>query len=465
MNKKTILLLAGLVAGSQLFAQNNTVESWMTLSDKSVLFEKQNKALKFQTNTTPNTLPSVIVDEKKTFQKMDGFGFTLTGGSATLIHKMSESARKALLKELFDTNDKNIGISFLRISIGASDLSEKVFSYNDLKSGEYDPKILKFDMSEEKKDLIPILKEILAINPKIKILGSPWSPPVWMKTNYDSKGGSLRTDFYAAYATYFVKYIQAMQKEGIAIDAITIQNEPLHPGNNPSLLMYPYEQANFIKKNLGPAFKSHNIKTKIWLYDHNADRPDYPLQILNDLDANKYIDGSAFHLYGGSVEAIGEVHEAFPNKNVYFTEQWTGSKGTFTGDLNWHTRTLVIGASRNWCKTVLEWNLAADPSLNPHTEGGCTECLGALTIDNETVTRNVAYYIIAHASKFVRPYSTRIFSNQLGDVSNVTYKTPSGKVVMIAQNESDKEQTFNILYRNQRLTYSLPAKAVVTLVW
>ena len=146
-----------------------------------------------------------------------------------------------------------------------------------------------------------------------------------------------------------------MKAEGIHIDAITVQNEPLNPDNNPSLLMLPNEQTDFIKKSLGPAFQKAGITTKIILYDHNTDRTDYPLTTLADADARKYVDGSAFHLYLGCIEALTPVHNQFPDKNIYFTEQWTGSKGTFGGDLAWHVKNLLIGATRNWSRNVLEW--------------------------------------------------------------------------------------------------------------
>lgn len=447
-------------------AQQKSIETWLTRSDKSVVFEKQATTFVFTHDSLRNkTLPVIFVDDTKKYQSMDGFGYTLTGGSATLLNKMLPENRKKILNELFSTNDNGLIISYLRISIGASDLSSHIFSYNDIAEGKTDERIEHFSISEEEKDLLPVLKEIVAINPELKILATSWSPPSWMKSNQNSKGGLLLPVYYDAFALYLVKYVHEMQKNGIRIDALTLQNEPLHPGNNPSLLMYPFEQANFIKNSLGPLFKKDNVTTKILVYDHNADRPDYPLQILNDVEASKYIDGSAFHLYGGSVEAIGEVHEAFPDKNVYFTEQWTGAKGTFSGDLMWHIKTLIIGATRQWCKTVLEWNLAADPQFEPHTDGGCTECLGALTINGNEVQRNVAYYIIAHASKFVRPNSVRIFSNQLGVISNVAFQTPDGKIVMIAINETDSEQVFVIRQKNESVEYRLPAKSVATLVW
>ena len=323
----------------------------------------------------------------------------------------------------------------------------------------------KFSISENQKYLIPVLKEILAINPAIKIMGSPWSPPTWMKTNQNPKGGSLKSEYYDAYAKYFVKYVQAMAAEGITIDAITVQNEPLHPGNNPSLLMEAIDQAEFVKNHLGPTFEANAIATKIIIYDHNADRTDYPISILNDLDAKKYIDGSAFHLYAGNINDLSKVNTAHPDKNLYFTEQWVGANENFEDNLKWHTRELIIGATRNWCKTVLEWNLAADSNLEPHTDGGCTECLGALTIDGNTVTKNVAYYIIAHASKFVRPGSKRINSNNISELPNVAFKAPNGDIVVIVLNNTGVQKTVNINAENESITTTLDAGAVGTYIW
>jgi glucosylceramidase len=469
LSQKTVLIcfvLPGLFLlnfGCHQKQASEAVEFWLTNPDRSALFEKQSAPLSF--GKSPGQQPIIDVDETQDFQTIDGFGFTLTGGSAMLINRMSATARAALLQELFDTDSNNIGVSYLRLSIGASDLDDRVFSYDDLPAGQADPELEKFSLEPDRQQLIPVLKEILAINPAIKILGSPWSPPTWMKTNGDSKGGSLKPEFYDAYARYFVEYIQAMKAEGIRIDAITIQNEPLNPKNNPSLLMLPEEQAVFIKKNLGPAFQSVGIDTRIILYDHNADRPDYPITILNDLEARKYVDGSAFHLYGGKIEALSDVQKAHPDKNLYFTEQWIGAPGDLKGDMDWHVKNLIIGAIRNGCRTVLEWNLAADPQQKPHTVGGCDRCLGALTIDSNSVTRNPAYYIIASASKFVRPGSVRIASNLVSNLPNVAFRTPDGRRVLIVLNDSTVSQTFSVRFQGNIMTSGLPTGSVGTYVW
>lgn len=437
------------------------VDFWLTQGDQTVLFKKQIANLVWSAAASTN---NIEVDDSQTFQTIDGFGYTLTGGSATLINSLPIGLKQETLNELFRSDSTFIGVSYLRISIGASDLSATTFTYDDMPTGQTDVNLQNFSIDKEKQDLIPVLKAILNINPTIKILGSPWSAPTWMKTNNSFVGGSLKPEYYAAYAQYFVKYIQAMKAEGITIDAITVQNEPLHGGNNPSMVMQPAEQADFIKNHLGPAFSAAAINTKIILYDHNADRPDYPIAILNDAAARQYVDGSAFHLYGGPISALTQVHNAYPNKNIYFTEQWTGGPGNFGGDLKWHVQNLVIGATRNWSRNVLEWNLAADPNYQPHTPGGCTTCMGALTISNG-VSRNVSYYIIAHASKFARPGSVRIASTETTTLSTVAFKNPEGKKVLIVLNNGANAEVFSIKYNGKTVTTSLNNGAVGTYVW
>jgi len=455
----SLLLFSATIHGQT----SDQVEWYLTNPDKSALLTKQQLLVALYNNN--DNISTIEINDKETYQTMEGFGFALTGGSAIHINAMDPAERMKLLNELFGNDGNSIGISYLRISIGASDLSDRVFSYNDLPAGETDPELKKFSLEPETKDLIPVLKQILEINPQIRILGSPWSPPLWMKTNGNSKGGSLKPEFYDAYALYFVKYIQGMKAEGIRVDAITIQNEPLHPGNNPSMYMPADEQALFIKKSLGPAFMETGIDTKIIIYDHNPNRIDYPIKVLNDPDARKYVDGTAFHMYEGSVDSISEVRKAHPDKNLYFTEQWVGAPGDFPNDLRWHVRTLVIGAVRNWCKNVIEWNLAADPHQDPHTKGGCHDCLGAVTIEGNSVSRNPAYYIIAHASKFVKPGSVRINSTISEGLPNVAFKRPDGRIAVIVLNDSDKEKIFYIKNQGKITRATIKSGSVATFIW
>ena len=438
------------------------ITAWITKGDKSVLLEKQSALIPF--GTTTNTNPTVEVDSATSYQTVDGFGYSLTGGSAYLINRLAAAQKSSLLQELFGTGDNSISISYLRISIGASDLNAEVFSYDDMPAGQTDINLVNFSLSKDTVDLVPLLKEIILINPNIKIMGSPWSPPVWMKDNGSSIGGSLLPQYYGVYAQYFVAYIQAMKAKGITIDAITPQNEPQYGGNNPSMVMSAAQQAAFIKNNLGPAFQAAAITTKIIIWDHNCDNPNYPITILNDAAAKPFIDGSAFHLYGGDIGALSTVHAAHPDKNLYFTEQWTSSAGSFDGDLKWHLKNVVIGSLQNWSKVVLEWNLANDGGYNPHTPGGCTQCKGALTLDG-AINRNVSYYIIAHAAKFVPPGSVRISSNNAGSIFDVAFKIPDGRKVLIALNDGTAAATFNIKFKGKIAEASLVAGAVATYVW
>lgn len=486
-----VLMFAGLL--NQAFSQNDPVkvECWLTKADRSALFEKQHDSIQFNTKNRGRGIP-IIIDDNQTMQVMDGFGFALTGGSAELMMKMSTGERAKLVKKLFSADNDNAGVSYIRLSIGASDMNSFVFSYDDLPAGETDFDLKKFSLAQDLKDVVPVMKQILSVNPSIKILGSPWSAPTWMKTNNAAKKGFLKIECYDVYARYFVKYIEAMKKEGIVIDAVTIQNEPLNANNTPSMPWYPKDAALFIKNDLGPAFKKAGIHTKIILFDHNCDRPDYPLSILSDPEAAQYVDGSGFHLYGGDISALSIVHTARPDKNIYFTEQMTVEKpGAIPLRITDPVKRLIIDAPRNWSKNVILWNLAADSLNKPHTnDGGCPSCQGAVTIDGDHVGWNIAYYAVAHASKFVRPGSVRIASTAAGDavvnltrdeeqpdvmrstiisnadvLPNVAFKTPGGKIVLIVANDKGTMQRFSIQYKGMTAVARLDAGAVATYVW
>jgi glucosylceramidase len=439
----------------------NDVDFWLTTGDQASLLQQQSGVLSF--GTTANAYNTIDVDSIQTYQTIDGFGYSLTGGSAYLIKRMGTAESASLLNELFSSS--GIAVSYLRISIGASDLNASVFSYDDMPVGQTDPTLANFSLAADDVDLVPVLKQILLINPNIKIMGSPWSPPVWMKDNGSSIGGSLLPQYYAAYAQYFVKYIQQMKARSITVDAVTIQNEPQYGGNNPSMLMSATQEADFVKNNLGPALQAAGLSTKIIIWDHNCDNANYPISILNDPAAKAYINGSAFHLYAGDISALSNVYTAHPDKNLYFTEIWTGANGSFSGDLKWHVKNVIIGSMRNWSKNALEWNLASDPSYNPHTPGGCSECKGAVTINGSSFSRNVGYYIVAHASKFIPAGSVRIASTLVTDLPNAAFKTASGKKVLIVVNDGTAAAGFNIRYKGKWVYTSLAAGAAGTYVW
>jgi glucosylceramidase len=233
------------------------------------------------------------------------------------------------------------------------------------------------------------------------------------------------------------------------------------------MVMFAKQEDNFIKDALGPAFKKTHIQTKFLVYDHNPDVTSYALSILKDPDASKYVDGSAWHLYGGEISALTEVHDAYPDKNIYFTEQSIGGAHHETNiDISEPVSDVVIGATRNWSKNVLLWNLAADPEDGPHTnDGGCGSCVGAITLDGDNATLNVGYYVIAQVSKFVPPGSVRVESNDVEQLANVAFRTPDGKMVLIVSNTGNFPTTFNVSYHGKAMTATLPEGDAATYVW
>ena len=441
----------------------SSVAAWLTSADQTCLLQRQTDSLRFADET--KYFPAITVDAEQKYQVMEGFGFSLTGGSAMLISRLAAPDRSALLRELFLPDDDGIGISFLRLSIGASDLSERCFTYDDMQEGQSDPELAHFDIEAGDLEVIPLLHEILAINPEIKIMATAWSAPTWMKTNQGFVGGKLRPDCYAVYAAYLVKYLQAMRGKDITVHAITPQNEPLNLKNEPSMIMEAAEQAEFIKNHLGPALSAAGLSyVELFCWDHNCDVPEYPLEVFADDEARRYLTGSAWHLYGGDISVLSEMHQAYPEMKLYFTEQWVGSDGQVGGDLMWHVKNVLIGSLRNWSRIVLEWNLASDPFCCPHTPGGEARCVGALTI-GEDVARNVAYYVIAHAAKFVRPGSVRIYSDEQASLPNVAFLTSASDIVLIVLNDGAEARSFSIQYQGGKVVATLPPSAVATYVW
>jgi glucosylceramidase len=438
---------------------------WLTTVDRSALFARQPEALHF--SDTKSDAPAIVVNDMQQYQPIEGFGFALTGGSAQLLMQMAPARRSELLKRLFTMDGEGIGVSYLRVSIGSSDMNDHVYSYDDLPPGQSDPKLEKFSLAPDEAAVIPVLKEILAIDPQVKILGSPWSAPAWMKTNDAVKGGNLKPEFYEAWAQYLMKYVEGMKAQGIAITAITLENEPLNPKNTPSMVVFADEEDALIAKHLGPAFEKAGIKTEIQIYDHNPDVTSYPLSILADAAASKYVAGTAFHLYGGDSSALTCVHNAYPNKNLYLTEQSVGGRPSETSmSIAEPVSRVLIGATRNWVRNVLLWNLAADPNAGPHTnDGGCPVCYGAITLSGDEARFNEAYYALAHFSKFVAPGSVRIGSNELEQLSTVAFSTPDGRIVLVAVNTGNFPKTFQIDFHGRSVTTTLQPESAATYVW
>lgn len=435
-----------------------TVTPWITSGDQTKLLQQQ-ATVSFGSNSGSNP-STVTINAGTTYQTMDGFGYTLTEGSCEVISGMAATQQNQLLNDLYNPTT-GLNANVVRISIAASDLSSSSYSYNET-SG--DVNMNNFSLNgPDLTYLIPIIKKILLINPNIKILATPWSAPRWMKTNNSWVGGSLQAQYYAAYAKYFVKYFAAMQAQGISIWGITPQNEPENPNNEPSMLMNSTEQKNFINQQLGPQMATAGYgNIKIIAFDHNCDNTAYPIDVLNN---SSYVDGAAFHLYLGNISAMSTVRNA-TNKNVYFTEQYTGSGGSFSGDFGWHMQNVVIGSTNNWAKTVLEWNAANNSSLGPRTPGGCNTCLGAITVNNSTsYTKNVAYYIIGQISKFVKPGALRISSSSTsGSIVSAGFKNPDGSIALVVYN-SGSANTIKVVSGSSAFNYSVPASSAVTFNW
>ena len=467
------------------------IESWVTTSDRSMLLTKQSQLIDFNFKRA-NSYPIVVADNQL-FQPIEGFGFSLTGGSAEHLIKMDKKLRTQVLKELFTSGAKGgAGLSYIRLTIGASDLNSVVFSYNDLNAGETDLELKKFSLAQDLKDVVPVMKEILSINPDIKVMASPWSAPTWMKTNNNVQGGELKKEHYQVYANYLTKYILAMAEKGINISAITIQNEPLNKGNTPSMQWQRQDQAEFIKAYIGPSLKKAGLKTGIMLFDHNTDRIDYPLALMSDPNVDQYVIGSAFHNYGGDMSSLAVLHRTRPDRNIYFTEQMVREREEDNSlDIAGSVSRFLIGATRNWSRNLILWNLAADPNNKPHTSnGGCPFCQGAITIDGGRVTKNLAFYTVAHASMFVPPRSNRIQSTGRGEdivsltqdeenpeihrvtvipnvqvLPNVAFLTRDNYIVLIVANDTFKERDFQIQHNGKYATLKLGSGAVGTYRW
>ncbi|MCE7042355.1 glycoside hydrolase family 30 beta sandwich domain-containing protein [Dyadobacter sp. CY312] len=444
------------------------VAVWVTNGSQTKLLQKENP-LSIGKSNTAGSANLININFGTKFQEMEGFGAALTGSSAYLINKkMDATQRAALLKDLFDP-EAGIGMSYLRVTMGASDFSLEDFTYNDLPAGQTDAELSKFSIAKDQDDLLPVLKSVVGAQPAIRIMATPWSAPGWMKNNGKLAGGSLKPEWYGAFANYFVKYLDAYKKEGISIDAISVQNEPLHEAAYPSMGMDAAAQNVFIKNHLGPVFKTNGIKAKILLYDHNWDRPDYPIAILSDAQTNPFVTGSAFHAYGGNVSAMSEVHDKFPDKGLYFTEISGGRWATnFSDNLKWNMSNIFIGTANNWSKNALLWNLALDENDGPKNKG-CDNCRGVVTIAaNGSVVKNVEYYTIAHMSKFIRPGAFRVQSDKFTSASKLessAFVNTDGSKVLVVLNQGVDNQKFTVSDGANQFNYTIEPNSVATLVW
>ena len=443
------------------------VQVWLTRGNQSQLLSQQGD-LSFTPGSGSNST-KIQVDSAVSYQTMDGFGASMTDSSAWLIqNEMNTTQRDNLMSQLFSPTS-GIGISYLRVPMGASDLSLNPYTYNDQTGGQTDPNQNDFSIAHDQAYIIPTLQQAKALNPQLEMMASPWSAPAWMKTNNSLIGGALKSQYYGSYADYFVKFFQGYEAAGLPFDTLTVQNEPQHDGNHPSMTMTTFQQSTFIGDHLGPALETAGIDTKIIAFDHNWDNWNYPVTVMNDPEAGQYATGAAFHAYGGTVDQQSNFHDFFPDKDIYFTEISGGDWApNFSDNLIWYMRNIVIGSTRHWAKTALFWNIALDQNGGPRLDGGCNGCRGVVTIDtgNGSVELNEEFYSIAHASKFVKPGAVRIDSDTVDNViETVGFLNPDGSRVLIALNPSSFSRSFDVLEDGEVFSYQLSAKSVATFVW
>ena len=466
------------------------VNVWVTTADGQQKLSEQ-APVKF--SPSPPADLTVTVDPTRTFQTMTGFGGSITDSSAAVLYSLSPAARDAAMHLLFDpaTGD---GLDFLRQPIGASDfVATQDYTYDDLPPGQTDYLQQHFSIAHDEAEVLPLLRQAQAINPRLTIMATPWSPPAWMKTSDSLIGGRLidNPKIYFSYALYLVKFVLAYRAQGVHVDALTVQNEPQNrtPGTYPGTDL-PAIQEEKVIEDLGPMLRAAGLHTKILAYDHNwtehpndvastppdetSDINDYPQEVLSS-PAARWVSGVSYHCYYGDPSAMTALHDQFPDTSIYQTEcsgsQSSDPANTFSDTLKWHARNLEIGSTRNWAKTVVNWNVALDPSGGPHV-GGCSTCTGILTVGpGDTVTPDAEYYALGHLSRFVQPGAVRIASTSFGttgwngQIMDVAFVNPSGSTVLVAHNENDNPQSFSVSENGQSFDYTLPGDSLATFVW
>ncbi|WP_097870026.1 RICIN domain-containing protein [Streptomyces sp. rh34] len=439
-------------------AADPAAQVWVTTPDGS-------KKLTPEGNVPFTGAPQAVdirVDAADKGQKFTGAGASVTGASAHLLQSLPQAQRTTVLRSLFSTEGDGIGLNYLRQPLGSTDFDRdgNAYTYEDTRGA--------FSIDRDRSQIIPVLKQATAINPAIRFMGSPWSPPAWMKTNNALNGGSLRPEHYQAYADYLVKAIRAYGQEGIALTDLTAQNEPEFATSYPSMSMTSAQQADFLRV-LDGALTAANLPTNILAYDHNWDHPTYPLDVFARTGGIQRIIGAAFHCYGGTPEAQKQIADA--GKRVFFTEcSGTDSANpatTFGDTLTWHAENLVVQNMRHGGETVINWNLALDQNGGPH-QGHCTNrCNGVVEINGGQVTRNAEFYVLGHVSKFVEAGATRIGSTSqgAGGVRNVAFQNSDGSRAAVVVNTASGAQRFSLTDNGKSLAYTLPAGAVATFVW
>jgi glucosylceramidase len=444
------------------------VKVWVTKADQSKLLEAQ-PDISFAAAAQGDTV--VDVNENNRYQQMDGFGGAMTDSSAWLLYtQMPEAQRKDLMSKLFSRTD-GIGVSMLRVPMGASDLVHgPAYTYDDMPAGQADPTLAHFSIEHDMAYIIPALQDAFKLNPDLKIVANPWSPPAWMKTTDLLGNGTLLPQYYAAWAQYFVKFVQAYKAQGVPVWSVTMQNEPHYePGSYPGMRLEPADEATLAKTYLAPALKAAGLDTKIMVWDHNWDNTSYAIDVLADPAAKAVVAGTAWHCYAGSFFAQGVVHDAYPDMPMWETEcsgfTSLGFGDGFKNDMS----DLMIGSTRYWAKSIIKWPMVTNTTNGPNT-GGCGTCIGFATIDPSapagyTYTRD--YFSIGQVSKFVRSGAYRIASSgfTFHGFGTVAFKNPDGSKVLVVNNPFNYDSNILVHWGDRSFAYSVPAQAAATFTW
>jgi glucosylceramidase len=481
-----VVLVLGLTAVPAAEASGAPqVRVWVTTPDRAELMHERPRVT---FGTSASAHPTIVVDPGRRYQEVDGFGASITDSSAEVLAGLAPAVRADTMRKLFDPV-RGIGVSFLRQPVGSSDFTaaKEHYTYDDVPAGQTDFPLRHFSVRHDEAKILPLLREAKRLNPRLKVMATPWSPPAWMKDNDSLVGGKLKDDpkIYDAYARYLVKFVQAYAKAGVPVDFLSVQNEPQNrtPDAYPGTDMPVAAQIKVIDA-LGPKLKLASPRTQILGYDHNwathpndgAAEADYPYQILNS-KAAKWLAGTAYHCYYGDPSAQTPLRNAFPDKGIWFTE-CSGSKGAadppakvFSDTLRWHARNVVLGTTRNWARSAVNWNIALDSTGGPHN-GGCGTCTGLVTVQPDgSVVTDAEYYTIGHLSKFVKPGARRIASTSFGttgwngQIMDAAFRNPDGSTALVVHNQHDDPRSFAVNVGDRTFEYTLPGGALATFTW
>jgi glucosylceramidase len=457
-------ILTVIVAGLAGAACAQTVNIWLTTDDQSQLMQPQSPVA--FANGTGGT-NCIEVDETQHYQQIEGFGAAFTDTTGYNLNEVAlPGERTNALINLFTRNRIGIGLSFMRIPMGASDLARYEYSYDDLPAGQTDTNLSDFSIAHDEADIIPIIQSARELNPQMKLMANPWSPPGWMKSSDSMVGGTLLSTMYGPFANYFVKFIQAYQAQGVPIDYIGLQNEPLYqPSDYPGMYMDPNTQLAVMRDYVLPALTANQLTNRLLVYDHNWDTPSYPQTVLSDptLAGSAQVAGIAWHGYAGTPGAMLSLEGQYPAKGNYETEH---SGGSWVSDQVRADFEEIIHVIRSWGKCYLKWNLAGDQNDGPNS-GGCNDCTPLVVVNSSsgTVSYTTDFYTLGQFSRFVLPGAYRIYSSDSAGIISAAFLNPDGSKALVAYNDSPGSISFQVQWGNQSFYYSLASYCGATFTW